>query len=226
MVDVEQVKLRRLHMWQRHRLVHHLNVVGEDVDQRIGATAIGHVQDVDAGLVAQHLEAQMRPGAGTRRAEGELARILLGVLEHLLECLHADRRMDDEAGHHVAEAGNRGKALGIVGYLAQQRQVDRRRVRGHQQRVAVGGCLHRGLGADQAARAASVLDDELLAEDLPELVAPRPSHNVGAAAGREWHDDLDRFIRPRRLRRGPARGAGRRRADRHRQEFTTPQQSR
>ena len=60
-----------------------------------------------------------------------------------------------------------------------------------QERVAVGRRLGRRLGADHAAGAAAVLDDELLAEGLAELVGPGPGDDVGGAAGRERHDDLD-----------------------------------
>ena len=53
----------------------------------------------------------------------------------------------------------------VVGQLV-KRRIDRMRDRDDQQRVAVGRCLRHQLGADDAAGAGLVLDDELLAEPL------------------------------------------------------------
>ena len=110
-VDVEKDQLAGLHVRQDVDLVHHLHGVGQQVVERVGAAAVGHVQDVDAGAVLQHLDAQLRRRAEAGRAVGQLARVLLGVLDQLLEGLHADRGVDDEAGHQVADPAHRLEAL-------------------------------------------------------------------------------------------------------------------
>jgi hypothetical protein len=51
-------------------------------------------------------------------------------------------------------------------------------------------------GADQAARAALVLDEHLLAELLRQLGGDRPREYVRAAAGRERIQKRDGFVRP------------------------------
>ena len=143
-----------------------------------------------------------RPG----RAVGELAGVGLGVVDHLLERLHADGRMDDEAADEVADPADGREVLRrVVGRLAQQRLHGERRVGREQKRVAVGRGLGRRLGADDAARPAAVLDHELLAEGLGELVGPGPADEIGGAARRVGEDQLDRPLRPAlRLRPAPS----------------------
>src|SRR3954451_18504642 len=60
------------------------------------------------------------------------------------------------------------------------------------------------LRSDEAACAASIFDDELLAESLAQLVSPGASDEIGSAAGREGHDDPDGLVGPWSL--GPADG--------------------
>jgi hypothetical protein len=67
---------------------------------------------------------------------------------------------------------------------------------GKQQGVAVG----RGMGdiacSDGASCSNAILDDESLVERLGKLLAREPSHYIGIAAGREWHDDGHSSGRP------------------------------
>jgi hypothetical protein len=84
----------------------------------------------------------------------------------------------------------------------------------HEEGVAVG----RGLGchrsAHRAAGAALVVDDDLAAELLGQHRGERPREGVGAATGRERHDDGDGLVGPARLRPGRTAdqaGAGQRR---------------
>src|SRR5205807_5817254 len=127
-----------------------------------------------AGLELEHLDPQMIGSAVARRGKGEFTRVLLRVLNQLLERVDANRGMNDKAADDVADAPDRIEALdGIVGGLAQGRYYRERRVGGQKERVAVGWGLGRRLGADHAASSASVLDHELLAEGLGELVGPK-----------------------------------------------------
>src|SRR5262249_19803389 len=76
------------------------------------------------------------------------------------------------------------------------RGIDRGHRRDHEQRVAVGGCLHDRLGGDVAAGARPILDDELLAETLRKPLPDQPRDNVGGAAGGKSHQQAHR---PRRI---------------------------
>ena len=87
-----------------------------------------------------------------------------------------------------------------------------------QQRVAVARRLRHHLGADDAAGAAAVVDDDLAAGDLRQLGADDARDDVDGAAGRERHDQADRPIGiGLRLRRGRA---GERESDEQRTQAT------
>src|SRR5262249_45018486 len=77
-----------------------------------------------------------------------------------------------------------------------ERWVDGRRRTDHQYCVTVGRCAHDGFGTDIAACACSVLDHELLAEPLGEVLCKQAGHDVLRAAGREADDPAHR---PRRI---------------------------
>ena len=65
-----------------------------------------------------------------------------------------------------------------------------------EQRVAVGGCLGHHRGGDRAARAAAILDHELLPELCRQSRRDEPRDDVDPAAGGERHQHFDRFRRP------------------------------
>jgi len=60
---------------------------------------------------------------------------------------------------------------------------------GEEQRVAVGRCLGDAGGADSAARAGAVFDDDRLLQCRRHLAAESPRQNLARAAGRERHHD-------------------------------------
>ena len=92
--------------------------------------------------------------------------------------------------HHRCEIARK-----IPRQIRYQRGVDRGGSARDEQRVTVSGRLGRRLGADVAAGAGPILDDEWLAEDLRHFRRHRARDDVRAAAGREWHDDPDRLGR-------------------------------
>jgi len=79
--------------------------------------------------------------------------------------------------------------------LVIQRRVDGVCRRDKQKRVAVGCRLGGEVGADDAAGAAAVIDEDLLAEPFAELVGDDAADHVVAAAGRERDDHADRAAR-------------------------------
>ena len=94
--------------------------------------------------------------------------------------------------------------------LVVERRVDRVRRTDQQQRVAVGGRAHDRLGADVAAGARPVLDDEWLAEPLRQPLPDQAREDVGRAAGGNGDDRCapaasDRLAPTRRATRPAAR---------------------
>ena len=82
-----------------------------------------------------------------------------------------------------------------------------------QKRVAVRRRSHDRLGADIAAGARPVLDDEWLPEPLRQPLTDQARDDVGRAAGRKADDDAHRprriGLRPRDARHGRQRGSAR-----------------
>src|SRR5262249_7875512 len=62
--------------------------------------------------------------------------------------------------------------------------------------AAGGRRLGDGVDADIAACPGAVLDDDLLAEPLPELLRDDPRHDIGAGARGERHHQTDRPLEP------------------------------
>ena len=91
--------------------------------------------------------------------------------------------------------------IGSMRPFVHRRRQHMRRHAGDLQRVAVRRRAGDRLGADQAAAAGAVLDEELLAEGLAELVGEHAAEQVVGAAGRIGDDDAHRLVRPFGLRR-------------------------
>ena len=84
-------------------------------------------------------------------------------------------------------------------HARQERRDDVRGDAGNYERVAIRRRLRDELGADDAAGAALVLDDEALLHLVGELLRDETAERIGGAARTEGHDD---FHRPRRIRLG------------------------
>src|SRR5690606_59492 len=65
-----------------------------------------------------------------------------------------------------------------------------------EQRIAVRRRARRLGGAQSATRAGAILDDDLLAPDLGELLAEQAGRDIGRAAGRERNNEANRPLRP------------------------------
>ncbi len=111
-------------------------------------------------------------------------------------------RMDDQhIGHDGGEEDRPEGLHGVVGQAREEARIGGVGARVEEDRVAIGlGGRHR-IGADRAAGAAAVLDDEAAAGQGRELLEEDAADRVGAAAGRIGHDDAHRAG-------GPGLGAG------------------
>src|SRR5581483_5692527 len=88
-------------------------------------------------------------------------------------------------------------AYRVVWKIRVKRWVDRmRRDRAHYQGVAIGRTLRDEIGADIAAGAGLVLDDERLAECLLQRRGDEARREIDRAAGRVGNDEMDRPSRP------------------------------
>src|SRR5229473_5393892 len=97
--------------------------------------------------------------------------------------------------------------------LVVERGVDRVHRSGHKERISVRGRVHDHLGADIAASSWSVLDDELLAEPLRQLLSYQACHDVSGTTGGKSNDQAywphGIGLRPSEVRHGRQRGSAR-----------------
>jgi len=102
--------------------------------------------------------------------------------------------------HGIGTSENAGDRRNVADEIEIELIVERRVARveatGHEQRIAVCGRVHDRLGADIAAAARPVLDDEWLAEPLRQPLTDQAREDVGRAGGRDRHDQTHR---PRRV---------------------------
>ena len=172
-----------------------LGMPAGDVDDGRPRAAERHVQEVDAGGELEQLHAEMQRAADAAGAILDVAGLGFGERDEFLDRLGRQIRIDRERVRARCEQRDRRKRLQrVVGQLV-ERRIDRMRDGDDQQRVAVGRRLRHQLGADDAAGAGLVLDDELLAEPLAELRADDARQDVVEPARRERHDHPHRPVR-------------------------------
>jgi len=101
------------------------------------------------------------------------------------------------AGTQLGDPVERGQR--VIRQFAHCR-IHRERCRCEQERIAVGRGARDDFGADDAFRAGAVIDHDLLAESLREVVRDVARHDVVTAAGRLRHEQADRPRRKLRFR--------------------------
>ena len=113
-----------------------------------------------------------------------------------LRFLRRNRRMDHHHEIGIVDRRHRRKvAHQHERLVGDQRLVGGVGVRHQEQRVAVGRRTRDRLGAQDRAGARTVLDHERLLERFGQVLAELAGKDIGRAAGRERHDDLDRPCR-------------------------------
>ena len=145
----------------------------------------------------EELGGEVRGGAVSLRGVIQLSRIAFHQLDELLHRCRGDFRIHQQHVRDRGDHAHRHELRRVVPELRIEQPVDhqRRRRRG-EQRVAVGlGLVRRGR-ADVAGGARPVVDDHRLAPLLRQLLADVARQQIGAAAGRERHDDAHRLLRP------------------------------
>jgi hypothetical protein len=190
---------------------HQLHLPAQKVGHRTRSALVRNVDHVDPEVLLEQLHREMVRGAAARRRIVELPRLSLGERDELLDRSRRQRRMDDQREAADRGGSDRRESIDrVIRNARLQRDVGNVRARGHQQRVAVGGCLGHGLGADVAARAGAIVYDHGNVEFLGELLAEHARQDVDARARRVRHDHANRTVRIRFLRRrGTERGKAR-----------------
>ena len=169
-----------------------VHVAADQRGQRLGRALERHVQDVDAGALLEQFAGQVRRGAGAEGGEGQLARVLLGVVDQIPGAgegpLGAGQQHQRADAHHA----DRREAVRVIGqFLVQVAVGDQRRVGRHQ------------YGSRQAPRATKAAPMEVPAPALFSTIMGWPRSmrsastrvNIGGAARRERRDHLDRTRR-------------------------------
>jgi len=176
---------------------HHVHIARDQVLQGRAGAAVRNVGDEGLGLQLEQFTRQVMRGSATGRTKIEAARALANSVHEGLEIAgqvlgvhHQDLGHGGHEGQRnevffevVVQLGVHGRGNGMV-YCA------------HEIVVAIGRRLGRDTRPQVAARAAPVVNHELLARDSGELGRERAGKRVGSTAGRERHHQIDRFVGP------------------------------
>ena len=161
----QQPRGAALHMGmdRARRLCGDVDLRADECGERRPAAAIGHVQELDAGGLLEHLERDVRGAVIAGRAERNLSRPFLGVGHEVGQRLVGRVLAHREHARIGQHAGDRHELIELIGWLAVVEPLGfrqkRHRGQRHQQRVAVGLGARRCGIADHAARAGAIVDD-------------------------------------------------------------------
>src|SRR6266540_5570261 len=146
---------------------------------------VRHVHDVDSGPELQQLGRDVAGRAAAGRGVSVVAGALPGRSDQFAQRLRRRVRVRGDELRHAHEERYGGEvALDVVVELVEER-IDSVRGEREQKDVAVGRALGHRLGADRAAGAAPILDDDSLPEALRELGLHYARGDVDGAPGRE-----------------------------------------
>ena len=148
---------------------------------------------LDAGTLTEQFDHQMGLRRGAGRGVVELAGTGPRQRDEFAERFRRHFRIEQKQQRILPHHNDGGQvALRIVRQVRAGRRHDREARSHHQERMAVGRRLGGRVGADDAARSRTVVDDHRLPERFFEIGRDKPRHHVIQSAGRERHDQLDR----------------------------------
>ena len=158
------------------------------------------------GATTPELHREVMRGGDAAGRVLDLMRARVQQRGELLEILHRHARIHGERHRRRrGEAERHEIPKDVERQLRIERRVERMGARHEEQRVAIGGRPRHRLGADVAARANAVLDNDLLVPELCPFVGDHAGGEIGRAAGRERHDEVHRLRRISALREAGAR---------------------
>jgi hypothetical protein len=171
------------------------------------------MHDIEAGAANELVGGEMRRRAGAGRRIAELAGLAFGIIDEFLQRAGRHLAVHHQEQRHLPERSDRDQ-IGerIVGHVAVQIWIDHDVAGiGDAERVAVGRRLRDRVHRDVAAGARLVVDHHGLAAARRQEGAENARAQIGDAARRGRHDDVDRLGRiGLGVRRRDARGAGHR----------------
>ena len=168
----------------------HCDLARDDARRHRTATLVRHVHGVDAGEAREHDARKMTRRADAGGSHVEPARLRPGERDQLLHALCRDAGKHNEHAVRVDDQGDWGEVLQrIERELAVGERRNDHRARGaDDQGVAVGCGAGPDLEADRPARAAAIVDHELLAERLRQLRRDDAGDGIERGPGRLRRD--------------------------------------
>ncbi len=189
----------------QHRREQHVDAAGHQVGHGGAAALVGHVHQVDPGGLLEDFARQVGRAAGARTGVGVLAGLRARQRHQFRHVLGRQAGGHHQHERQVREQRHRREGLGRVGMQLVDPGIDGQHAGvGEQQRVAVGIGARHQIGGDLAAGARTVVHHHRGGQLVAQRGRQQARRDVGAAAGGERHDQVDRAFR---VRRGP-RGGG------------------
>ena len=167
------------------------------------ASGEGHVVQLEAAGLGQHLEGDVHGAVRAGRSVGNLPRTAPRILDIVHPCPPGRIRLDHDDQRIGRQQRDRGQRLPVEARLPSEQRIRRQDGRpgdmGDQTRIAVRAGLRGGLHADRAARTAAVLQHHRLVPVPLQRRAEGPRDEVCRAARRKGNDDVHRPVREIRL---------------------------
>ena len=152
-----------------------------------------------AGALGQDFGVDVLVGADAAGGVAHVARMRLGVGDELGEGLGRKVRRGGEEEHRRVGGARDDLHVAVVVDVHALGEQHRREAIGRDvadhDGVAVGLGARHFLDGDDAGGAGLVLDQDVLAERLAQMLGVVPRHHVGQAAGRVGDQDADRLVR-------------------------------
>ncbi len=187
------------------RVEEHRHLAAQQGGLRGRSAAVGHVGQLDPGHGTEQLRPKVPKAATADGSEGQALAARQGdELRHAPGCQPGWYQDHERNRRHHGD--RREVAHRIIGKLRLEARIDRMAREHHQQRVAVGTGAGDRFGADDAARARTVLDHHGLTQPLGQACCHDAGEDVGDAAGAGGNDNPHRLGRVALLREGRIRG--------------------
>jgi hypothetical protein len=158
-----------------------------------------HVPDFQIGRAQDHLPHEVGGAVDAGRGVLVFVGLLLGLVDEVREGLPPVIADDHDRERSHRDLPDRDELLLAKRGRAAQELIDLRQLGHHVDRVQHGVAVGLGVGDELSAHASAatafVDDDDRLAEVLVSHAGQWAADGVGAAAGRERHDQRDRFGR-------------------------------
>jgi hypothetical protein len=170
-----------------HGVEAHLHLAADQIDQGRGAALVGHVGDLNACGILEHLGSDMLGAARAAAGEIDLTGILPGHGHQLRHRVGGNGVAHHQHIGHRADKGHGNQIpVVVVAELEQMRCDGMGRDHAHDHGVAVRG-LGRHVHGQRVGDAGPVLHDHRLLEQRPQPVGHGAGHGIGAASGRGPH---------------------------------------